>query len=93
MIRISLPDDTSRDAVDDAALAACLALLNITPRTDRFPAQRVYVTSDHRALVHFIDDAGTVAWVVRAQGDAASATGVEERWAGVLRAAMEAAAP
>ncbi len=85
MIRIALPDDTSRDAEDDAALAAGLALLNVLPRTDTYPAQRVYVTSDQRALVHFVSaGAGAVAWIVRAEGD----PGVEERWAGVLRAAM-----
>jgi len=90
VIRIPLPDDTSRDAVDDAALAAGLALLNVLPRTDTYPAQLVYVTSDRRALVHFVDaGAGALAWVVRAEGDPA----VEERWAGVLRAAMAGAAP
>jgi hypothetical protein len=91
LIRIPLPDDTSRDAVDDIALAAGLALLNILPRADTFPAQRVYATSDHRALVHLIED-GTLSWVVRAQGNAGSAMDVEERWAGVLRAAMEGVA-
>jgi hypothetical protein len=92
MIRIPLPDGTSRDAVDDIALAAGLALLNILPRTETLPAQLVYVTSDYRALVHLVD-AGPLAWVVRAQGDPGSATGVEERWAGALRAVMEGAAP
>jgi hypothetical protein len=89
VISIALPDDTSRDAEDDAALAAGLALLNVLPRTEAYPAQRVYVTPDHLALAHFVNaGAGAVAWVVRAEGDPA----VEERWAGVLRAAMAGAA-
>jgi hypothetical protein len=92
VIQVSLPGDTSRDAVDDAALAVGLVLLNILPRTDTYPAQLVYVTPDRRASVHFVDaGAGAVAWVVRAEGYPA----IEERWAGALRVAMtrEAGAP
>lgn len=84
MVRLPLPDGTSRDAIDDAAHAAGLLLLNILPRTESYPAQLVYVTPDRRALVHFVDAGpGAVGWVVRADGDPST----EARWAEVLRAA------
>jgi hypothetical protein len=81
MIRLSLPDDTSRDAVDDMAADAGLFLVNILPRTDAYPAQVIYLTPDRRALVHFVDAGpGARAFVVRAHDDAAA----EERWAARL---------
>ena len=90
MIRLALPDDTSRDAVDDAALATGLALINILPRTDTYPAQVIYFTPDRRALIHFVDAGpGGMALVVRAEEDA----GAEERWADALRGAMAVPPP
>jgi hypothetical protein len=85
MVRILLDEGTSRDQVDDLALAVGLALVNVVPRTEAHPAQLVYATPDRRAQVHLVDAGdGGLSWVVRAEGDGA----VEERWAGALRAAM-----
>ena len=85
MIRLVLPDTTPRDALDDAAHALGLLLLNIVPRADTYPAQVIYLTPDRRAAVHLVDEGrgGALCWVVRAEGDGAE--GVEARWAEALR--------
>jgi hypothetical protein len=86
MIRLFLPDDASRDAVEDVACAAGLHLVNILPRTEAYPAQMMYLCPDRRAYVHFVDAGpGARALVVRAEGD----PDAEERWADALRRAME----
>jgi len=84
MIRLILPDSTPRDALDDAAAALGLLLVNIVPRTDAHPAQIVYVTPDRAAAVHLVDEGGggALCWVVRGEGEAAAA--VEARWAEAL---------
>ena len=86
MIRLVLPDATSRDALDDAAAALGLLLVNIVPRSETFPAQHVYVTPDRAAAVHLVDpgSSGPLCWVIRGEGEAASA--VEARWAEALGA-------
>lgn len=85
MIRLVLPDTTPRDALDDAAAALGLLLLNIVPRADSYPAQVIYLTPDRRAVVHLVDEGrgGALCWVVRAEGEGAEA--VEARWAEALR--------
>jgi len=91
MIRIVLPDATPRDALDDAAAALGLLLLNIIPRTETYPAQVIYLTPDRRAAVHLVDEGsgGALCWLVRAEGEGAELA--EARWADALRGSTEAA--
>src|SRR5262249_40896436 len=56
MVRIVLPDATSRDAIDDLAAALGFLLINIVPRTEAYPAQVIYLTPDRRAMVHLVDE-------------------------------------
>jgi hypothetical protein len=87
MTRLSLSDDTPRDAVDDAVSSMGLFLVNILPRTDAYPAQAVYLTPDRRALVYYIDAGpGARALLVHTVVDLAA----EERWAAALRGALGA---
>jgi hypothetical protein len=90
MMRIVLHDTTPRDALDDAAHALGLLLVNIVPKADAYPAQLIYVTPDREASVHLVDEGegGALAWIVKAEGDEAAA--IEARWAASLEAQSKA---
>jgi hypothetical protein len=83
MLRIVLPDATSRDDLDDTAASLGFLLVNIVPRTESYPAQVIYLTPDRQALVHLVDagEQEPLSWVVRAEGG----EGIEQRWASALR--------
>lgn len=85
MIRLPMAEGTTRDEVDDLAVAAGLRLVNIVPRTEAFPAQLVYVTEDGAVAAHLVDHEGSLTWVLR--GDDAA----EARWAEAIRRAAEGA--
>ena len=86
MMRIVQKDTTPRDAIDDAAHALGLLLVNIIPKTEAYPAQVIYITPDRQASVHLVDEGqgGALAWIVKAEGDDAEA--IEARWAASLTA-------
>ncbi|MFT3772827.1 MAG: hypothetical protein QM820_46155 [Minicystis sp.] len=90
MVRIVLPDATSRDTLDDVAAALGLLLVNILPAAETYPAQIIYVTPDRRAAVHLVDEGrgGALCWAVRGEGDGAEEA--EARWAEAIRAELRA---
>lgn len=92
MKRIVLHDTTPRDAIDDAATALGLLLVNIVPKAETYPAQVIYVTPDRRAAVHLVDEGagGALCWIVKAEGDDAAA--IEARWAASLEKPIAEAA-
>jgi hypothetical protein len=93
MVRLDLPDATPRDAIDDAAAALGLLLVNIVPKTDTFPAQVIYLTPDLTALVHLVDEGagGALCYVVRGEGEGAETA--EATWSAALGGRFPAPAP
>jgi hypothetical protein len=78
VIRVELQAGATRDAVDDAAHALGLALVNIVPAAPGRPAQLVFVSPDRRVGVHLVEREGALSWAIRTEPEDAA---LEESWA------------
>lgn len=55
-MRLALETTVERADVERRLLDAGLALVAVLPKTDAHPAQLVFLSSDHRTVVHWVVD-------------------------------------